>query len=133
MDISQEGHAGRTIIQIEGSMLIARDVRFAKKSYKYAGAPLHGMLFPRSQNNATYIRMRQSVQDGLYINRRLPTEHLSSSYSHGKFRHLNGNIQDLFDKLLQIGVTQHYSLVEGNYIKQLVYLAKLMNFELEII
>lgn len=63
----------------------------------------------------------------------LPTEHFITSYSHGKFRPLNGNIQDLFDKLLQIGVTQHYSLVEGNYIKQLVYLAKLMNFELEII
>ena len=113
------GHAGpNDYTDPKGSMLIARDVRFAKKSYKYAGAPFAWYVIPPGVKTMLHIsecgkrfKMVCTLVEGL------PTEPLITSYSHGMFRPLNGNIQDLFDKLLQIGVTQHYSLVEGNYIK----------------
>jgi len=59
----------------------------------------------------------------------LPCEHFITSYSHGLFRPVGQSCQSLFDKLIKIGVTQHYAVVDGDYTKELAALATQMDFE----
>jgi L-arabinose isomerase len=42
---------------------------------------------------------------------------------------LKGTVQELFDQLIKIGVTQHYGIVEGDYIAELENLANLLEFD----
>lgn len=129
------GHAGpNDYTDPKGSVRIARDVRFAKTSYKYAGAPFAWYVIPpgiktmlhMSESNGRFKMVCSLVEA-------LPSRHFITSYSHGLFRPVNGGTQDFFGKLLRIGVTQHYAVVEGDYIQHLSYLAKIMDFDFTII
>lgn len=129
------GHAGpNDYTDPNGITKIARDVRFAKTSYKYAGAPFAWHVISKGIKTMLHI----SESNGRFkmvcsLVEALPTEHFITSYSHGLFRPVNNDIHNFFKQLLQIGVTQHYGVVEGNYINQLSYLAKIMDFDLQII
>lgn len=125
------GHAGpNDYTDPAGNVIIARDVRFAKTSYKYAGAPFAWYVIPPGIKTMLHI----SESNGRFkmvcsLVEALPTEHFLASYSHGLFRPLAGNLHDFFGRLLQIGVTQHYAIVEGDYTEQLAYVAKIMDFD----
>lgn len=129
------GHAGpNDYTDPAGKVKIARDVRFAKTNYKHAGAPFAWYVIPPGRKTMLHVsecngrfKMVCTLVDAL------PCEHFITSYSHGLFRPLTGNVQELFHKLLQTGVTQHYSLVEGDYIQELSYLAQLLDFEFTIL
>jgi L-arabinose isomerase len=129
------GHAGpNDYTNPAGSVKIACDVRFAKTSYKYAGAPFAWYVISPGIKTLLHV----SEANGRFkmicsLVEALPTEHFITSYSHGQFRPVNGSIQDFFAKLLHIGVTQHYGVVEGDYINQLSYLAKILDFDFTII
>lgn len=130
------GHAGpNDYTDPKGSVKIAPDVRFAKTSYKYAGAPFAWYVIPPGIKTMLHI----SECNGRFkmvctVIEALPTEHFITSYSHGQFRCLNGgDVQGLFNKLLQIGVTQHYAVVEGDYTSQLLYLAQILDFDFTVI
>jgi L-arabinose isomerase len=125
------GHAGpNDYTGSGGSVKIARDVRFAKTSYKYAGAPFAWYVIPPGIKTMLHV----SETNGRFkmicsLVEALPTEHFITSYSHGQFRPINGDIQEFFSNLLKAGVTQHYGIVEGDYVNQLSYLAKILNFD----
>ena len=57
--------------------------------------------------------------------------HQITSYSHGSFRPVGMEVQEYFARLLQIGVTQHYGLAAGDWIRELRDLAKLMGFSFQ--
>ncbi len=124
------GHAGPNDYTAPGDVKIARDVRFAKTGYKHAGAPFAWLaigagiktMLHVSECNGRFKLVCTKVEA-------LPCEHFITSYSHGLFRPVSGSVQELFNKLLQTGVTQHYGLVEGDYIQELSYLAKLLDFD----
>lgn len=59
----------------------------------------------------------------------LPTGHYLASYSHGEFRHKTLTPQELFQRLINIGVTQHYAIVDGDWTAELEDTARLMGFE----
>ncbi|AEV30186.1 hypothetical protein SpiGrapes_2416 [Sphaerochaeta pleomorpha str. Grapes] len=125
------GHAGPNDYREEGGKtLIARDVRFAKTKWKYAGAPFAWHTFSPgiktmvhcSERNGSFILVATKVEC-------LPTEHFLATYSHGLFRAIGQTNEQLFEKLLKIGVTQHYSIVSGDYVEILKDLASLLGFE----
>lgn len=123
------GHAGpNDYTDPKGSVKLARDVRFAKTSYKYAGAPFAWYVIPPGEKTMVHI----SECGGKYklvctLVDAIECKHFLTSYSHGLFKP-RIPVNELFRRLLEIGVTQHYGLVEGNYIKELEDFAHIMGY-----
>jgi L-arabinose isomerase len=126
------GHAGpndHNDITYKNNVLIARDVRFAKTNYKYAGAPFAWYRMPSGRKtmaqlteiNGTY-KLVCTLADSL------DGEHILASYSHSIFRPVVP-VKELFEKILKIGSTQHFAVVEGDYCAELEILAEMMGFE----
>jgi L-arabinose isomerase len=124
------GHAGpNDYTDPAGRVQIARDVRFAKTAYKYAGAPFAWYLIPPGRKTMLHV----SQKDGKFqmvcgLVDALPARHFITSYSHGLFRPAEGDMKSFFQKLLDIGVTQHYGVVAGDYTAELAALAKILGF-----
>ncbi len=126
------GHAGpndHTDPCFQKNVIISRDVRFAKTHYKYAGAP-----FAWYRISAGLKTMAQLVEsNGKYklvatLVNSLEGKHLFATYSHSIFKPLIP-VTELFEKILKIGTTQHFALVDGNYLKELSLFAEIMDFE----
>lgn len=126
------GHAGpndHTDPANRQNVLIARDVRFAKTKFKYAGAP-----FAWCRYSPGWKTMAQLVeQDGQYklvatMVECLPGKHLFASYSHSIFRPQKP-VEELFEQILKIGTTQHFAIVDGDYRKELSMLSDVMGFK----
>ena len=126
------GHAGpndHNDPNYERNVVIARDVRFAKTNYKYAGAPFAWYRIPPGRKT-----MAQLVEDnGRYklvctLVDSLEGEHLLATYSHSIFKPLVP-VNELFGKILTTGTTQHFAIVDGDYRSELSTLSEIMNFE----
>ena len=126
------GHAGpndHTDPDFQKNVIISRDVRFAKTNYKYAGAPF--AWYRISSGRKT---MAQLVEDhGKYklvctLVDSLEGKHLFATYSHSIFRPLVP-VKELFERILKIGTTQHFALVDGDYRKELSMFSEIMGFE----
>lgn len=124
------GHAGpNDYTDPAGSVMIARDVRFAKTSYKHAGAPFAWYLLPPGRKTLLHI----SQKDGGFkmvcaLVDALPAKHFITSYSHGLFRPVGQDMPSFFHKLINEGVTQHYAVADGEHITELEALAGLIGF-----
>ena len=126
------GHAGPNDYNdpsYKKNVLIARDVRFAKTNFKYAGAPFAWYRIPSgrktiaqlTENNGKYKLVCTLVDS-------LEGEHLFASYSHSIFRPIVP-VEKLFGEILKIGTTQHFAVVDGCYCADLEVLAEIMGFE----
>ena len=126
------GHAGpndHTDPDWAGNVKIAPDVRFAKTSYKYAGAPFawyrispgRKTMAHISENNGKYKLLCTLIDS-------LEGEQFITSYSHGTFRPLVPS-KELFGRIMEIGSTQHFAVVDGDYTQQLSYFADIMGFD----
>lgn len=125
------GHAGpndHNDPEWQQNVVIARDVRFAKTSYKYAGAP-----FAWYRMSPGLKTMAQLVEcDGKYklvatLVESLPGEHILATYSHTIFKP-QVPVERLFEEIIKIGTTQHFAVVDGNWLPQLKALAEMMDF-----
>ena len=111
------------------NVVIARDVRFAKTSWKYAGAP-----FAWYRISPGLKTMAQLVEcDGRYkmvctMVESLPGKHLLATYTHSIFRP-QVPVKRLFEEILRIGTTQHFAIVDGDWRAELEDLAGMMGFE----
>jgi L-arabinose isomerase len=126
------GHAGpndHTEPGAQKNVVISRDVRFAKTHYKHAGAP-----FAWYRISAGRKTMAQLVEDnGKYklvatLVDSLEGKHLLATYSHSIFRPIVP-VKELFERILKIGTTQHFALVDGEYLEELSTFAEMMEFE----
>jgi L-arabinose isomerase len=126
------GHAGpndHNEAGFEKNVLIARDVRFAKTSYKYAGAPFAWYRIPPgrktmvqlTENSGSYKLVCTLVDS-------LEGDHIFATYSHSIFRPVVP-VKELFERILKIGTTQHFAIVDGDYCSDLETLAEMMGFE----
>ena len=124
------GHAGpNDYTDPRGKTKISRDVRFAKSQWKHAGAPFAWYVFPEGPKTMLHCSEHQGKFIFAAANLEcLPTEHFLATYSHGLFRAVGESNRELFDKLLKIGVTQHYGLVHGDCIPAARDLAKMLDF-----
>jgi len=111
------------------NVVIARDVRFAKTNWKYAGAPF--AWYRISPGRKT---MAQLVEcDGKYklvctLVDSLEGEHLLATYSHSIFKPVVP-VKRLFEEIIKIGTTQHFGIVDGDYTKELEDFAAIMDFD----
>ena len=126
------GHAGpndHNDPDWQQNVIIARDVRFAKTSWKYAGAPFAWYRISPGMKTVAGIY----EEDGKYklitfMAESLPGKHLLATYSHTIFKP-EVPVKELFEKILRIGATQHYAVVDGDYRPQLEAFAAIMGFE----
>lgn len=126
------GHAGpndHTDPNYTENVLITRDVRFAKTKYKYAGAPFAWYRIPAGRKTmAQFIECNNTYKLICTLVDSLEGEHLFASYSHSIFRPLIP-VKEFFQKILKIGTTQHFAIVDGDYRFELSALAEIMEFE----
>jgi L-arabinose isomerase len=126
------GHAGPNDYNdpdYSNNVKIAKDVRFAKTNFKYAGAPFawyriaagRKTMAQLTENNGTYKLVSTLVDS-------IDGEHILASYSHGIFRPIIP-VKILFEEILKIGTTQHFALVDGDFRTELSILSELMGFE----
>jgi L-arabinose isomerase len=111
------------------NVVIARDVRFAKTHYKYAGAPF--AWYRISPGRKTMAQLAEC--DGRYklvatLVDSLEGDHLLSTYSHSIFRPVVP-VERFFEQVLKTGTTQHFALVDGEWLGELAVLAEIMDFE----
>lgn len=126
------GHAGpndHNDPTFSGNVKIARDVRFAKTSYKYAGAPFAWYRIPPGRKTMAHF----SEYNGQYklvctLVDSLEGEHFLASYSHSVFKPIVP-VTELFERILNIGTTQHFAVVDGDYRNELKYFAYIMGFD----
>ena len=134
------GHAGpndHNDPKWQQNVVISRDVRFAKTSWKYAGAPF--AWYRISPGMKTVAGLYE--EDGKYKLITFLTEslsetdtpqssikHLLATYSHTIFKP-EVPVKELFERILNIGATQHYAIVDGDYREQLKALAEMMGFD----
>ena len=123
------GHAGpNDYTDPKGKTKISIDVRFAKSPYRYAGAPFAWHVFSEgrktmlhcSEHNGRFLLAAANIES-------LPCEHFLATYSHGLFRPVGQSSAQLFEKLLRIGVTQHYGIVSGDVLPALSDLAFMLD------
>lgn len=131
-DTFAAGHAGpNDYTDPRGSTKISRDVRFAKSPWKHAGAPFAWHVFGEGRKTMLHCSQRDGrFQFVLAAVDCLPTEHFLATYSHGLFRAVGQSNRELFDKLLRIGVTQHYAIVHGDCLQAVEDLSGLLQFTL---
>jgi L-arabinose isomerase len=129
------GHAGpNNYTERPENMIIARDERFAKSKWKYAGAPFAWYVFPEGEKTMLHV----SEENGKLklvatLVECLPTKHYLASYSHANFRHKTLPPCELFKRIGECGVNQHFGIVSGNLIEELKVFASLMGFDLYVI
>jgi L-arabinose isomerase len=129
-DVFHAGHAGpNDYTDPAGKTLISTDTRFAKSSYKHAGAPFAWHVISPGEKTMLHVsqskgsfKMVCSVVDAL------PSEHFLAGYSHGVFKSRTPT-DDFFTKLQNIGVTQHSAVTDGDCTGTLSHLAGLLGFE----
>ena len=119
------------------NVIISRDVRFAKTSWKYAGAPFAWYRFSPGMKTVaglyekggrykliTFLAESLDAKD----TPQSKIKHLLATYSHTIFRPVVP-VKDLFERILRIGATQHFAIVDGDWRPQLEALAEMMGFE----
>lgn len=125
------GHAGpNDYREAPENVVIARDERFAKTAWKYAGAPFAWYVFPAGIKTMLHMSEKNGVMKMVCtLVECLPTKHYLASYSHANFRHPTLAPEELFNRIIENGVTQHYGIVAGDVTAELEVLAKLCGFE----
>lgn len=126
------GHAGpndHNDPDWQENVVMARDVRFAKTSWKYAGAPFAWNRFSPGMKTVAGLY----EEDGKYKlitfqAESLTGKHLLATYSHSVFRPVVP-VKELFEQILRIGATQHYAIVDGDIRPELEDFAQMMGFE----
>ena len=111
------------------NVLITTDAFLATRDDRYAGAAFAWSRMPAGRKTMAHF----SEKDGHYtmittMVESLPGEHVLKGYSHTMLRP-NVSVKELFQKILEIGATQHYALVDGDYRKELKELSRLMGFD----
>jgi len=125
------GHAGpNNYHDVPENVIIARDERFAKSQWKYAGAPFAWYVFPEGTKTMLHMSEKNGKMKMVCTTVEcLPTKHYLASYSHANFRHAQYTPEELFSKICENGVTQHYGIASGDCTEELRILAKLCDFE----
>jgi L-arabinose isomerase len=124
------GHAGpNDYTDTEGETIISRDERFARTDFKHAGAPFAWHLLSPGEKTMVHVsqcgggfKLVCAVVDALPCPRHL------AGYSHGLLKPRE-EPRSFFQKLMDIGVTQHYAIAAGDHVAVLEDFARIMDFE----
>ncbi|MBR1706108.1 MAG: hypothetical protein IJ721_04880 [Bacteroidales bacterium] len=111
------------------NVIIARDVRFAKTAWKYAGAPFAWYrISPGLKTMAQLVECDGKYKMVVTLVESLPGKHLLATYSHSIFRP-RVPVKRLFEEILKIGTTQHFAIADGDWTAQLRDFAEMTGIE----
>ena len=111
------------------NVIISRDVRFAKTNWKYAGAPFAWYrISPGMKTVAGIYEENGCYKLVTFMAESLPGKHMLATYSHTIFKPVVP-VKELFEKVLNIGTTQHFAVVDGDWRPQLEAFSEIMGFE----
>ena len=131
-DLFCGGHAGPNDYNYPESrdyVKISIDARFAKSNYRYAGAPFAWLRIPPGEMTMVHIsQIGNEIKLVAALVESLPGPHRINGYVHSEFRLHDRDINDFFSNIISIGTTQHFELVQGNYIEVMQDLASLCGF-----
>ena len=126
------GHAGpndHNDPKWQENVVIARDVRFAKTKWKYAGAPFAWYrISPGMKTIAGLYEENGKYKLICFLAESLEGKHLLATYTHSIFRPVVP-VKTLFKEILTIGATQHYAVADGDWTAQLEMFAEMMGFD----
>lgn len=126
------GHAGPhdyTDERYRDYVRISRDTRFAKTSFKYAGAPFAWYRIPPGKKTfAHFSEINGNYKIVCFTAESLPGKHALCSYSHSDFR-VGTNVTELFENIIKTGTTQHFAVSEGDICNELSTFARINQFE----
>lgn len=124
------GHAGpQDYTCPTGRTKISLDTRFAKSGYKHAGAPFAWHLIGPGEKTMVHISQKDgSFKMAATVLDAVECDYFLAGYSHGLLKP-RLPAEELFQKLLQFGVTQHYALADGNWLTELGMTAGLLGFD----
>lgn len=130
-DTFEGGHAGpNDYSDPRGQTQISRDVRFAKTKWRYAGAPFAWHVFPAGLKTMVHLSQQgDTLKLAVTLVEALETTPHLATYCHSRFKPVGQSCKDLFGKLLKIGVTQHYAIVDGDVTQAVLDLGGLLGFE----
>ena len=125
------GHAGPNDYRGDANgTIVARDERFAKSKWKYAGAPFAWYVFPEGEYTVLHMSENNGKMKMVCLKlTAIPTKHYLASYSHADFVHETLSPEEVWNELIKIGVNQHYGIVPGDYTKEVEQLADMLGFE----
>ncbi len=125
------GHAGPNDYRDpDGKMIIARDERFAKSGWKYAGAPFAWYVFPEGEKTMLHMSEKNGRMKMVCTTVDcLPTRHYLASYSHADFAPRGMSPEELFGRIGECGVTQHYAIAPGDLTAELEVLASMLDID----
>ena len=128
--VFEGGHAGpNDYTDPRGKTIIARDERFAKSGYKHAGAPFAWHVISSGEKTMVHISQgKNGFKLVCSLIDSLPCTHHLAGYTHGMFRPRQ-ELVGFFQKLMDVGVTQHYAITDGDHIEALRFFAHIMEFE----
>lgn len=126
------GHAGpndHNDPNFKQNVRITTDVFLLDRPDRYAGAAFAWYRMPSGRKTMAHF----SEKDGHYtvittLVDSLEGEHILKGYSHTILKPVVP-VKDLFREILDIGATQHYALVDGDYREELAILSELMGFD----
>ena len=125
------GHAGpNNYRNPEGKTKIAKDARFARSNFKHAGAPFAWHVIGAGPKTMLHVSQQANGRFKMVCTKveAVETPHFLAGYSHGLFRSPIP-VEEFFGHLIQIGVTQHYGVVSGDYTAEAEILASLLDFD----
>jgi L-arabinose isomerase len=126
------GHAGPNDYNYSeslGHVKISFDARFARTSFRYAGAPFAWLRIPPGRMTMVHIsQINNEIKMVASLVDSLEGPHRINGCAHSEFRPVGTAISDFFEKLLVIGTTQHFVVVPGEYITPLRDFAVLCGF-----
>ncbi len=131
------GHAGPNDYtgSIDGEYVrTAVDARFAKTSYRYAGAPFAWLRIPPGQMTMLHV----SECDGklkmvVSLVEAIEGKHRINSYSHGEFKPVGSDVNTFFEQIMGIGTTQHFAVAPGDGREILIEFAQLTGIECSLV
>ncbi len=126
------GHAGpndHTDNRFKGNVLIAPDARFKGQPFKFAGAPFAWYRIPAGLKTfAHFSECKGNYKIITFLAESLPGKHILNGYSHSIFK-ASMPVEELFEKILDIGSTQHFTVVDGDINNELREFAFIAGFE----
>lgn len=126
------GHAGptdHTDGRFKKNVLIVPDTRYENRPFKFAGAPF--AWYRISPGLKTFAHLSECSNGYKIIAttaESITGKHILSGYSHSIFKAITP-VNELFEKILEIGATQHFAIVDGDIRKELAEFAFISGFD----
>jgi len=128
------GHAGpadHTDPRFKENVLIAPDTRYENSPFRFAGAPFAWYrISPGIKTFAHLSECKDGYKIITTIVESMPGKHILSGYSHSIFKFkAKIPVKETFEKILDIGATQHFAIVDGDIRRELREFAFISDFD----